>query len=77
MAEPAAPEQRPEEPRDDCDQGEAAGGRGRGRDQVRQAVPRLRGGVHGKGLGHWQTEAGQTALKFLPGQGAAETGKAA
>ena len=72
MAEPAVPEQRPEEPRDDGNQGEALGGRRGGPGPVRQGVPGRHGDLQRAAVGHQQAETGQAQVQLLSRQNTQE-----
>ena len=72
MAEPAASQQGPEEPRDDGDQGEAVGGGRGGPGQGRQGVPGRHGDLQRAAVDHQQAETGQAQVKLLSRQNTEE-----
>ena len=72
MAEPAASQQGPEEPRDDGDEGEAVGGGRGGTGQGRQGVPGRHGDLQRAAVDHQQAETGQTQVKLLSRQNTQE-----
>lgn len=72
MAEPAAAQQGPAEPRDDGHQGEAVGGGRGGAGQGWQGVPGRHGDLQRAAVDHQQAEAGQTQVKLLPRQNTQE-----